>query len=184
MKIGVAVNLLWCTPGEVGGSEEYLVRQLAGLGELVKAALGLLDLLLGREINRAVEGLVDHVLRARAPEIRAFVHDGYLLEPHLLDDADFTLVDLKKKRKIENSWIASASFLDDSGHQRCTISYPGLGSAEIFNSVEEFYNRFYFRPKFILRSIGRMIVDSGERRKLLREGKQYLAYMKKRRGGQ
>jgi glycosyltransferase involved in cell wall biosynthesis len=27
----VAVNLLFCTPGRVGGSEEYLVRQLAGL---------------------------------------------------------------------------------------------------------------------------------------------------------
>ncbi|WP_420453097.1 glycosyltransferase family 4 protein [Ilumatobacter sp.] len=27
----VAVNLLWCVPGEVGGSEQYLVRQLAGL---------------------------------------------------------------------------------------------------------------------------------------------------------
>ncbi len=27
----VAVNLLWCVPGEVGGSEEYLVRQLVGL---------------------------------------------------------------------------------------------------------------------------------------------------------
>lgn len=26
-----AVNLLWCIPGEVGGSEEYLVRQLLGL---------------------------------------------------------------------------------------------------------------------------------------------------------
>ncbi len=24
----VAVNLLWCVPGDVGGSEEYLVRQL------------------------------------------------------------------------------------------------------------------------------------------------------------
>ncbi len=34
MKISVAVNLLWCTPGEVGGSEEYLARQLAGVGEL------------------------------------------------------------------------------------------------------------------------------------------------------
>jgi len=34
MMVDVAVNLLWCTPGEVGGSEEYLVRQLAGLGEL------------------------------------------------------------------------------------------------------------------------------------------------------
>ena len=30
----VAVNLLWCTPGGVGGSEEYLVRQLTGLAEL------------------------------------------------------------------------------------------------------------------------------------------------------
>lgn len=29
----VAVNLLWCVPGDVGGSEEYLVRQLLGLTE-------------------------------------------------------------------------------------------------------------------------------------------------------
>jgi glycosyltransferase involved in cell wall biosynthesis len=34
MNADVAVNLLWCKPGEVGGSEEYLVRQLAGLGGL------------------------------------------------------------------------------------------------------------------------------------------------------
>ncbi len=30
-ELSVGVNLLWCLPGEVGGSEEYLVRQLAGL---------------------------------------------------------------------------------------------------------------------------------------------------------
>lgn len=29
----VAVNLLWCVPGQVGGSEQYLVRQLLGLQE-------------------------------------------------------------------------------------------------------------------------------------------------------
>ncbi len=28
----VAVNLTWCVPGDVGGSEQYLVRQLLGLG--------------------------------------------------------------------------------------------------------------------------------------------------------
>jgi alpha-1,3-rhamnosyl/mannosyltransferase len=28
------MNLLWCRPGRVGGSEEYLVRQLIGLSEL------------------------------------------------------------------------------------------------------------------------------------------------------
>lgn len=30
----VAVNLLWCVPGQVGGSEQYLVRQLLGLAAL------------------------------------------------------------------------------------------------------------------------------------------------------
>jgi alpha-1,3-rhamnosyl/mannosyltransferase len=30
----VLVNMMWCVPGAVGGSEEYLVRQLLGLGEL------------------------------------------------------------------------------------------------------------------------------------------------------
>lgn len=30
----VAVNLLWCVPGQVGGSEEYLVRQLLGIAEM------------------------------------------------------------------------------------------------------------------------------------------------------
>jgi alpha-1,3-rhamnosyl/mannosyltransferase len=29
----VLVNMLWCVPGAVGGSEEYLVRQLLGLAE-------------------------------------------------------------------------------------------------------------------------------------------------------
>lgn len=80
----------------------------------------------------------------------------------------------------EQGWIASDSFLDESGHQKCMINYPNLSNSEIFNSVEEFYDKFYFRPKYILRSIGRMIVDSDERKKLLKEGKQYLQYMRKR----
>ena len=32
MRVGV--NLLWCLPGAVGGSEEYVARQLAGLGDV------------------------------------------------------------------------------------------------------------------------------------------------------
>ena len=30
----VAVNMLWCVPGEVGGSEEYLLRQLSGMAAI------------------------------------------------------------------------------------------------------------------------------------------------------
>jgi hopanoid biosynthesis associated radical SAM protein HpnJ len=80
----------------------------------------------------------------------------------------------------EQGWISSDAFIDDTGHQKCVINYPNLSNAEIFNSVEEFYNKFYFRPKYILRSIGKMIVNGEERKKLLKEGKQYLAYMRKR----
>lgn len=77
-------------------------------------------------------------------------------------------------------WIASNSYIDETGHQMCVINYPHLSNAEIFKAVEDFYNKFYFRPKYILRSIGKMIVDGEERRKLLKEGKQYLQYMRKR----
>jgi radical SAM superfamily enzyme YgiQ (UPF0313 family) len=83
----------------------------------------------------------------------------------------------------EQGWLASDAFIDATGHQKCVINYPHLSSAEIFASVEEFYNKFYFRPKYIARSIGRMLIDGEERKKLLKEGKQYLAYMKKRKQG-
>jgi hopanoid biosynthesis associated radical SAM protein HpnJ len=77
-------------------------------------------------------------------------------------------------------WITSEVFLDDSGHQSCVINYPHLSGQEIFAAVELFYNKFYFRPKYIARSIMKMIVNGEERRKLLKEGKQYLEYMRKR----
>ena len=34
MTLSVGVNMLWCVPGHVGGSEEYFVRQLLGLSQL------------------------------------------------------------------------------------------------------------------------------------------------------
>jgi glycosyltransferase involved in cell wall biosynthesis len=37
VTLSVGVNLLWCDPGRVGGSEQYLVRQLDGLAGAVDA---------------------------------------------------------------------------------------------------------------------------------------------------
>ncbi|ABB32641.1 hopanoid biosynthesis associated radical SAM protein HpnJ [Geobacter metallireducens RCH3] len=80
----------------------------------------------------------------------------------------------------QEGWIASEAYIDDTGHQMCVINYPHLSNKEIFDAVELFYNKFYFRPKYIGRSIMKMIVDGEERKKLLKEGKQYLEYMRKR----
>jgi len=88
--------------------------------------------------------------------------------------------DLCKKE----GWITSENYIDDTGHQTCIINYPHLSNEEIFRSVEEFYNKFYFRPKYIARSIMRMITNGEERKKLLKEGKQYLEYMRKRKRSQ
>jgi glycosyltransferase involved in cell wall biosynthesis len=55
----VAVNLTWCIPGEVGGSEQYLVRQLVGLRsrpdapQLVLAATGEFREAHGEELAQA-----------------------------------------------------------------------------------------------------------------------------------
>src|SRR6185369_310837 len=83
----------------------------------------------------------------------------------------------------KEGWISSDNFLDASGHQKCVINYPDLSNQEIFDAVELFYKKFYFRPKYIARSIFKMMVDSKERKKLLKEGAQYLDYMRKRKEG-
>jgi hopanoid biosynthesis associated radical SAM protein HpnJ len=80
----------------------------------------------------------------------------------------------------QNGWIASDSFLDETGHQKCVVNYPGLSNQEIFDAVELFYKKFYFRPKYILRSVWQMIINAETRRKLLKEGAQYFEYMRKR----
>jgi len=84
----------------------------------------------------------------------------------------------------KEGWISSETFIDDTGHQNCVINYPHLTSKEIFDAVEELYNKFYFRPKYIFRSIIKMLINSEDRKKMLKEGKQYLAYMKKRKQAQ
>jgi radical SAM superfamily enzyme YgiQ (UPF0313 family) len=84
----------------------------------------------------------------------------------------------------KEGWISSETFIDDTGHQNCVINYPHLSNREIFDAVELFYNKFYFRPKYIFRSIVKMISNSEERKKMLKEGRQYMAYMKKRKKAQ
>jgi hopanoid biosynthesis associated radical SAM protein HpnJ len=78
-------------------------------------------------------------------------------------------------------------FKDDSlvngqtGYQQCVVDYPGLAAAEIFQAVPKFYRRFYFRPRYMARAAMVMLRDPEERRRLLREGREFLQFMFKRR---
>lgn len=62
-----AVNLLWCSPGRVGGSEQYLVRQLAGLPDDVLSDLGTSTLYCVPAFADAHPELVERFDVVRAP---------------------------------------------------------------------------------------------------------------------
>jgi hopanoid biosynthesis associated radical SAM protein HpnJ len=69
----------------------------------------------------------------------------------------------------------------NTGYQQCVVNYPGLAAAEIFQAVPRFYRRFYFRPRYMARTLGVMMRDGEERRRLLKEGWQFLSFMFRRR---
>jgi hopanoid biosynthesis associated radical SAM protein HpnJ len=68
-----------------------------------------------------------------------------------------------------------------TGYQQCVVDYPGLAAAEIFQAVPKFYRRFYFRPRYMARAAKVMLKDPEERRRLLKEGREFLQFIFRRR---
>ena len=70
-----------------------------------------------------------------------------------------------------------------TGYQQCVVDYPALAAADIFQAVPRFYRRFYFRPRYMARAVGIMLKDPQERKRLLREGREFLSFIFRRRQG-
>jgi hopanoid biosynthesis associated radical SAM protein HpnJ len=82
----------------------------------------------------------------------------------------------------EKGYLQDDSLVNGAtGWQQCVVDYPGLAAREIFQAVPRFYRRFYFRPRYMARALKVMVRDREERRRLLREGRQFLSFMFKRR---
>jgi radical SAM superfamily enzyme YgiQ (UPF0313 family) len=82
---------------------------------------------------------------------------------------------------VDNGHLTVDSLVDETGYQRCTVSYPEVSADEIFRSVETFYRRYYFNRRYIWKSVKRMARDPREAARMLAEGKQFLSSMWKRR---
>ena len=52
---------------------------------------------------------------------------------------------------------------------------------EIYGAVERFYRSFYFRPKYIFKSVKKMMTSMEETKRMLNEGRQFLSTMRQRR---
>src|SRR5436190_11236392 len=81
-------------------------------------------------------------------------------------------------------WFAKKDKTDivhDDGLQQSTLEYPGLSKEEIFEAVEQFYRRYYLRPRPILRIIKTMLEDKDVCVRRLREGYEFFRTMAQRR---
>jgi hopanoid biosynthesis associated radical SAM protein HpnJ len=85
------------------------------------------------------------------------------------------------KQATENGWFdGSDHLLTDGGTQIAQLSYPHLSSTVIFDKVEEFYKRFYFRPRKIGAIVGEMMRDWDMLKRRLREGVEFFEFLRKR----
>ena len=85
------------------------------------------------------------------------------------------------KQATENGWFDNSnSLLDDDGNQIAQLSYPHLPASVIFDKVEEFYRRYYFRPSKIAEIVGEMLRDWDMMKRRLREGVEFFDFLRRR----
>ena len=86
------------------------------------------------------------------------------------------------KQALENGWLVdeNARLLTESGMQVASLSYPHLSHTEIFQSVDDFYKRFYFRAPKIASIAGEMVRSPQILRRRLREGVEFFRFLRER----
>jgi hypothetical protein len=70
--------------------------------------------------------------------------------------------------------------IDDRGVQIAPLHYPHLSHTEIFESLETFYKRFYFRRGKIASLAAEMIKSPEMMRRRLREGVEFFQFLRNR----
>jgi radical SAM superfamily enzyme YgiQ (UPF0313 family) len=82
----------------------------------------------------------------------------------------------------EQGWLPAddASLVDEHGVQSAVLSYPNLNRTEMFDSVDQFYRKFYFRAGKIAEISAEMIRDSEVMKRRLREGVEFVSFLRKR----
>ena len=85
------------------------------------------------------------------------------------------------KQAMENGWFDGTDHLvTEGGTQIAQLSYPHLPAEEIFDSVAEFYKKFYFRPSKVGAIVGEMVTSPTMMKRRLREGVEFFDFLRNR----
>ena len=87
------------------------------------------------------------------------------------------------KQAIENGWLQEGDdhLINRKGIQIVPLAYAHLSHTEIFDSVEAFYRRFYFRTNKIASIVGEMVTSPQMMKRRLREGVEFFHFLRERR---
>ncbi len=101
-----------------------------------------------------------------------------------------TIFDVQGRRSVisdpgsyaSEGWLdtANTEYVDAHGVQIAPLHYPHLTHTEIFDSVETFYRRFYFRAPKIASICGEMVRDRQMLVRRLREGVEFFRFLRER----
>jgi hopanoid biosynthesis associated radical SAM protein HpnJ len=87
------------------------------------------------------------------------------------------------RQALENGWLdgAEVDLVDGHGVQIAPLHYPHLSHVEIFDAVETFYRRFYFRSGKIASIVAEMARSPEMMKRRLREGIEFFRFLRERR---
>ncbi len=75
---------------------------------------------------------------------------------------------------VREGFLAGEAITDDGGHQLPHLQYPGLSKEYMVESVNRFYDSYYFRPKVAWRIVRDALWDGHERKRLYHEAVDFM----------
>jgi len=138
-----------------------------------------------RELGITIHGTFIVGLPGETPEtIRETIKFACEIEPDTIQvslAAPYPGTELYRQAQ-EQGWlqIQTGELVDTHGVQVAALNYPALPSSMIFKSVEEFYRKFYFRPRKMFSMFGGMLRDREVMKRRLREGVEFFRFLRER----
>jgi hopanoid biosynthesis associated radical SAM protein HpnJ len=86
------------------------------------------------------------------------------------------------RQAVEHGWLHNGGkeLVNDYGLQISALNYPHLPHTEIFEAVERFYKRFYFRPVKMASLVWEMVRSPQMMQRRLHEGVEFLRFLGRR----
>jgi hopanoid biosynthesis associated radical SAM protein HpnJ len=138
-----------------------------------------------KELGIIIHGTFILGLPGETPEtIRETIRFACEIEPETIQvslAAPYPGTELYRQAQ-EQGWLElqSSELVNSHGVQVAALNFQHLSSTVIFNSVEEFYRKFYFRPRKIFSMVGGMLRSPDVMRRRLREGVEFFRFLHER----